>query len=219
MKSWYVAVFVPRIWGGAVSAWYIGTAAESPPTPRPATRRPTATETISFMRMEKRFRLRTCELIPFRESGELDDDSDEKDDAFKGHGVPTANEICETSRKVRTEDKCEYRTRDLRSSYQSANERSYTEQGNDQATAHVAEIASVDVAGRRTRCEPKLEVFHDEDVRNLASVVAEDEAAHGCDEGEHDGEEADGEAVDVQTRISAVVRWMSATKGHCEFAM
>lgn len=55
--------------------------------------------------MEKRFRLRTCELIPFRESGELDDDSDEKDDAFKRHGVTTANEICETSRKVRTEDK------------------------------------------------------------------------------------------------------------------
>jgi hypothetical protein len=42
MASWYVAVSVPRICGGAVSAWYVGTAALSPPTPRPATSRPTA---------------------------------------------------------------------------------------------------------------------------------------------------------------------------------
>lgn len=49
IKSWYVAVFVPRIWGGAVSAWYIGTAAESPPTPRPAMRRPTETDNVNHM--------------------------------------------------------------------------------------------------------------------------------------------------------------------------
>lgn len=43
MNSWYVAVSEPRICGGAVSAWYMGTAAESPPTPRPEMRRPMAT--------------------------------------------------------------------------------------------------------------------------------------------------------------------------------
>ena len=39
---WYVAVRVPRICGGAVSAWYIGTAALSEPTPNPLTSRPIA---------------------------------------------------------------------------------------------------------------------------------------------------------------------------------
>lgn len=53
IKSWYVAVFVPRIWGGAVSAWYIGTAAESPPTPRPAMRRPTETDNVNHMKSGK----------------------------------------------------------------------------------------------------------------------------------------------------------------------
>lgn len=89
-------------------------------------------------------------------------------------------------------------TNNLRSSYQSTNERSYTEQSDDQATADVAEITSTDIAGGRTRCETKLEVWHNQEVGDLARVVAEDEATHGRDEGEHDGEEADGKAIDVQ---------------------
>ena len=31
----------PRIWRGAVSAWYMGTSRDKAPTPRPATQRPT----------------------------------------------------------------------------------------------------------------------------------------------------------------------------------
>lgn len=42
MNSWYVAVNVPLICGGAVSAWYMGTAALSEPTPKPLINRPTA---------------------------------------------------------------------------------------------------------------------------------------------------------------------------------
>ena len=77
--------------------------------------------------------------------------------------------------------------------HQRTHQRPHAQKTNNQTTPHVAKRAGTRVRHRDARAgpavvgEPEPEVVHEEDIGDLAGVVAEYEAADGGDEGEEEG--------------------------------
>ena len=92
-------------------------------------------------------------------------------------------------------------TNHSRRTSQRTNQRPNTQQTHNQPTPHIREPTRRFVARDLTLSEPQQEILHEEYIGDLAGVVAEDEAAHGGEEGQHDGDEAYGEAVSAWRRL------------------
>lgn len=138
------------------------------------------------------------QLLPSAECDHLDENTDAENTALDDHGIPTSEEVSRSVERLadllRQKGLLCLRCTDERSEKSADGEKT-----DDEAGADVAELACRHIPRSLALGKAQEEVVHEQHIRNLTSVVAENEASHTGYDSQHDGYAANGHTLTAET--------------------